>query len=135
MLPSAQPAAAHATCPTRRAGAVLVCADGSQFIGYEGAPHGIAHCDVTGCRVTAAGDVCENAVRAELNALLRAARLGAVSTVGSTLIVSEPLHPSVVGAVVNAGVARVVCKGPVARGVQSILQLANIELEYTDADP
>lgn len=120
--------AKRATCPSRRAGALLLTASGVELRGYEGAPHGIMHCDVLGCLVTAGG--CQHAVRAELNAILRCARR-AESSVGATLFVSEPLDPAAVGAVINAGISRVVCPRPVRRGVKANLAMANIALEET----
>ena len=126
----ARAASARATCPTRPAGAVLHTAAGATFIGYEGAPHGIVHCDVVGCRLDASGS-CQHAIRAELNAVLRVARSDDTS-VGATLEVTEPLHPEVVGMIINAGVSSVVCKGPVARVVQRTLALAKISLEVRE---
>jgi dCMP deaminase len=115
---------------SRAVGAVLRCKTGTLFLGYEGAPHGMFHCDMVGCLMTPAG-VCANAVRAELNALLRAARAGE-STVGATLEVSAPLHSSMVGAIINAGVTRVECVGPLDKGIRAALSLANIEVEEHD---
>lgn len=130
-------AVARATCPTRPAGAALHVEGGSTFIGYEGAPHGIAHCDVTGCRLDETG-TCRHAVRAELNALTRVARSSSHSATGAVLEISHPLHPSAVGLVINAGVTRVECTAPVARAVQDTLQLAGVTLavegETKDAD-
>lgn len=117
--------AGRSTCPTRPVGAVLVDVEGREWHGYEGAPTGVMHCDVLGCSTTAG--VCQRAVRAELNAILRAARGGA-STVGSTLYISAALHPSVTGAVINAGIQYVVCGAPVAPGVRPTLELGGVEL-------
>lgn len=98
--------------------------------GYEGAPHGLIHCDAVGCVLTADPDVCQHAVRAELNALLRAGRRGE-STVGSTLWCTVPVHQSVVGALINAGVRKVVC--PALTGpVEQALRLANVAWEFYD---
>ena len=124
-------AVARATCPSRPAGAVLHCVSPEvEFVGYEGAPHGLPHCEVVGCRVID-GVGCVNAVPAEVNALLRAARSG-VSTLGATLEVSMSLDPLTAGAIVNAGVAKVVCHGPVARGVRAMLELAAVQVEERD---
>lgn len=119
--------AGRATCSTRPAGAILVTSNGTQFEGYEGAPHGIAHCDALGCPLL--DEWCQHAVRAELNAIGRAARAQSASTVGATLYVSEPVATGAVGLIINVGVAKVVCPGPVARSVQETFALANIELE------
>lgn len=119
----------RATCPTRPAGAVLVTSDNTEFIGYEGAPHKIAHCDVIGCRII--DSVCHHAVRAEINAVLQAAVAGQ-STKQGTLYITHPLAADAVGAVINAGVTKVVCPEPVSRGAQETLRLAEVELELTN---
>ena len=126
MFEQAQLVAERAICPTRPAGAVLLTTSGIEFHGYEGAPHGVVHCDAVGCRVV--DNICHHAMPAELNAVIRCARATA-SSVGAVLVVSAPLHPSVVGVVINAGIAKVVCAAPVAQPVQSSLALAQIELE------
>lgn len=122
--------AASSTCPTRPAGAVVETTSGRLYYGYEGAPHGCAHCEATGCDLV--DQKCQNAVRAETNALLRVAKCEDDSTAGATLYVSEPLDPASAGLVINAGVACVVCASPVAQSVQAKLVLANVALEERD---
>lgn len=116
--------AKRATCPSRPAGAVLITHDGVEFHGYEGAPHGLAHCFVMGCPIEMG--VCQHAVRAEVNAILRCARREVV-TIGSTLYVSVPVHDSAIGVIINAGVRQVVCP-PVSTRAKSLLDLAGVTL-------
>lgn len=115
--------ASRSTCPSRPCGAVLELDSGDIVTGYEGAPRGCGHCSVIGCF----GDPCQRAIRAELNVIIEAARRG-LSTVGATLYVSTSLHPSAVGAVVNAGVLSVVCVQPVAPSLHQQLLDAGLNL-------
>lgn len=66
----------HATCPRLHNGAVIVTGD-HQIVasGYNGAPRWLEHCDEVGCVIE--GGHCVQAIHAEANAVLQAARRGA----------------------------------------------------------
>src|SRR5512139_1111501 len=80
----------RSTCLRRKVGAVVVREKRMLCTGYNGAPHGLAHCDVAGCLRTEmripAGErieVCRG-IHAEQNALVQAATFG-VGVSGATL--------------------------------------------------
>lgn len=121
----------RATCPTRPAGAVLLHPARYVVIstGYEGAPFGLGHCDVLGCQLDGDG-VCARAVPAELNALLLAARDG-WAVHGAVLALSHPPRMTSVGAIINAGVSRVVCAHTLPPDVEAMLTAARVSVGTT----
>ncbi|MFO7171928.1 MAG: dCMP deaminase family protein [Bacillota bacterium] len=98
-------AAARATCPRRRVGAVLVRDNRLIATGYNGAVRGAPHCDDVGCLMV--DGHCVRTVHAELNALLQCA-LNGVSSAGSTMYCTDFPCVGCAKAMVQAGVVRVV---------------------------
>lgn len=117
--------AKHSTCSRLAVGAV-VSRDGRSFsTGYNGAPAGLPHCDHSVCtcptddhgRVDYVGmfcpahGACRQAVHAELNALMFAARFG-LPTEGAEIHTTHQPCLNCAMAIVNAGIIRVVFLHP-----------------------
>lgn len=102
-------AAARATCPRRRVGAVLTRANRLLATGYNGAVKGAPHCDDVGCLLVVQDGrpSCIRTVHAELNALLQCAANG-VSSQGATLYSTDFPCMYCAKALVQAGIVRVV---------------------------
>lgn len=100
--------AGRATCPRRSVGAVIVLDKRILTTGYNGAPHGLAHCMEVGCHMVAGH--CIRALHAEQNAILQAA-LNGVSTRGSTVYVTCQPCNHCAKMIINAGIKRVVFEG------------------------
>jgi dCMP deaminase len=105
----AQVVAQRATCPSRSVGCLIVDPDtgGILATGYNGAPRGTAHCDVS-CLTRRGGSdwgKCK-AVHAELNAILHAAKNGA-STKGSTMYLTTTPCTFCARTIINAGIKEV----------------------------
>ncbi len=108
--------AKRATCLRRSVGAVLVKDRRILATGYNGAPSGITHCEVTGCLREKLGipsgerhEICRG-LHAEHNVLLQAALYG-VSTKDSALYITN--QPCIICAkmIINAGIKEVVFSG------------------------
>lgn len=127
-MQSAQEVARRATCPTRPAGALLYTYMEERALGYEGSAVGQGHCRDLGCILE--NGRCRRAVRAELNAILFAARLGLI-TEGSTLVCTHPVTHDVVPYLANAGVIRVFCP-TLNNSTYTGLELAGIEVIEKD---
>ncbi len=106
----------RSTCLRRKVGAVLVKDKRILATGYNGAPAGIVHCEVTGCLREKLNvpsgerhELCRG-LHAEQNALLQAALYG-VSVKGAVLYVT--VTPCIICAkmIINAGVKEVVIDG------------------------
>ncbi|OGW83958.1 MAG: cytidine deaminase, partial [Omnitrophica bacterium RIFCSPLOWO2_01_FULL_45_10] len=106
----------RATCLRRQVGAVLVNNKRILATGYNGAPSGITHCEVTGClreklKIPSGErhELCRG-LHAEHNCLLQAALYG-VSTKGSVLYLTN--QPCIICAkmIINAGITEIVFKG------------------------
>lgn len=108
----------RSTCSRANVGAVL--AVGGQVIaaGYNGAPAGLEHCDhpkINGCFLAgrhsdtdSEGRLhCTNAVHAEVNAILNAAKRGC-RTRGAALYVTHYPCARCAGLLINAGVSSVI---------------------------
>lgn len=105
----AQVVSQRSSCPSRAVGAVIVDRDtmGILATGYNGAPRGTQHCDVS-CLTRSAGSdwgKCR-AVHAELNAILHAARNGA-STQGALMYLSTTPCVFCARTIINAGISEV----------------------------
>lgn len=98
-------AAARATCPRRRVGAVLVRDNRLIATGYNGAVRGAPHCDDVGCLLV--DGHCVRTVHAELNALLQCA-LNGVSSADSTMYCTDFPCVNCAKSMVQAGVKRVI---------------------------
>jgi len=109
-------ASSRSTCLRRSVGAVLVKNGHVLSTGYNGAPKGLDHCEVTGCirdklNVPSGErhELCRG-VHAEQNAIIQAAYFG-VSVDGAKMYITN--HPCSVCAkmMLNAGIVEVVYKG------------------------
>jgi dCMP deaminase len=104
----AKEVATRATCPRRSVGAVIVLDRRILATGYNGAPHGLAHCTEVGCKIV--DGHCQRALHAEQNAILQAA-LNGVSTRGATMYVTCQPCNACAKMIINAGIERVVFEG------------------------
>ncbi|MGQ9541775.1 MAG: deoxycytidylate deaminase [Armatimonadota bacterium] len=104
----AKEVATRATCPRRSVGAVIVLDRRILTTGYNGAPHGLAHCTEVGCKIV--DGHCQRALHAEQNAILQAA-LNGVSTRGATMYVTCQPCNACAKMIINAGIMRVVFEG------------------------
>lgn len=104
----AKEVATRATCPRRSVGAVIVLERRILTTGYNGAPHGLAHCTEVGCKIV--DGHCQRALHAEQNAILQAA-LNGVSTRGATIYVTCQPCNACAKMIINAGIVRVVFEG------------------------
>ncbi len=109
-------ASSRSTCLRRSVGAVLVKEGHVLSTGYNGAPKGLEHCEVTGCirdkmKVPSGErhELCRG-VHAEQNAIIQAAYFG-VSVDGAKMYITN--HPCSVCAkmMLNAGIMEVIYKG------------------------
>lgn len=100
-------ASLRATCCRRKVGAVLVTETEAIYSGRNGAPRGLPHCTERhgGCEMD--NGHCAASVHAEINAVIKAARSGG-RTDGATLYTTASPCRSCMGALINAGVRRVV---------------------------
>ena len=106
----------RSTCLRRQVGAVLVRDRRILATGYNGAPSGIVHCEVTGClrqklKVPSGQrhELCRG-LHAEQNVIIQCALYG-VSTKGATLYVT--VTPCIICAkmIINAGIKEIVIEG------------------------
>ncbi len=103
----------RSTCLRRRVGAVLVKEKRILATGYNGAPSGVTHCEVTGClrqklNVPAGErhEICRG-LHAEQNVILQAARYG-VSVRESTLYITASPCGICAKMLINAGIKEIV---------------------------
>ncbi|MBN3041200.1 MAG: cytidine/deoxycytidylate deaminase family protein [Candidatus Omnitrophica bacterium] len=106
----------RSTCLRRKVGAVLVKDKQILATGYNGAPKGITHCDVTGCLRQELNipsgqrhEICRG-LHAEQNVILQAAQHG-VSTKESVLYITNTPCSICAKMIVNAGIREVVVLG------------------------
>lgn len=106
----------RATCLRRNVGAVLVKEKRILATGYNGAPSGITHCEITGClreklKIPSGErhELCRG-LHAEQNCLLQAALHG-TGTKGSHLYITT--QPCIICAkmIINAGIEEIVFEG------------------------
>ncbi|MCK4718595.1 MAG: cytidine/deoxycytidylate deaminase family protein [Thermoplasmata archaeon] len=106
-------ASTRSTCLRRKVGAVIVKHGHVLSTGYNGAPKGMDHCEVTGCLREKMGvpsgerhELCRG-LHAEQNAIIQAASFG-VNISGSKMYVTN--HPCTVCSkmLINAGIEEVV---------------------------
>lgn len=103
-LAVAEVVARRSTCPRAAVGAVVVLPNNQVLsTGYNGAPRKQDHCVDVGCILVDDGS-CVRTVHAELNALHRAGS----SSFGATLYTTTSPCWRCVGAIVQAGISRVV---------------------------
>jgi|UniRef100_A0A7V3PTS3 dCMP deaminase len=101
--------AERSTCLRRKVGAVLVREKRILCTGYNGAPHGVVHCDVAGClreqlKIPAGEriEICRG-IHAEQNTLVQAATFG-ISVYGATLYCTHAPCITCAKMLINAGV-------------------------------
>ncbi len=101
--------AERSTCLRRKVGAVLVRDKRILCTGYNGAPHGLAHCDKTGCLREKLGipageriEICRG-IHAEQNTLVQAAAFG-ISVAGATLYCTHAPCVTCAKMLINAGI-------------------------------
>jgi len=131
----ARQVATRSTCLRRHVGAVIVRDKYILSTGYNGAPSGLAHCEVVGCLREKMGipsgerqEICRG-LHAEQNAIIQAALHG-VSTQGSTIYVTHQPCITCAKMLINAGVRRVVCANTYPdKLARDILAEAGVQLE------
>lgn len=108
--------AKRATCVKRSVGAIIVKEKRVLSTGYNGAPKGLAHCEVVGCIRKEMNipsgqrhELCRG-LHAEQNAIIQAAWDG-VKIEGSTLYCTHQPCVICVKMMINAGIKRVVFEG------------------------
>jgi len=127
----------RATCLRRSVGAVLVKDKRILATGYNGAPSGIAHCEIAGCireklKVPSGErhELCRG-LHAEQNVILQAALYG-VGTKDSTLYITN--QPCIICAkmIINAGIREIVFAGDYPdKMARDFLKEAGIKLRRT----
>ena len=127
----------RATCLRRKVGAVLVKDKRILATGYNGAPVGFEHCEVTGClrekMHVPSGERHElcRGLHAEQNAIIQAAYHGSISIKGSILYVTN--HPCSICAkmIINAGIEKIIISGYYPdKFAEEILKEGNIKVDY-----
>jgi len=107
--------------------------------GYNGAPRGLEHCDVTGCLRERMGipsgqrqEICRG-LHAEQNAIIQAALHG-VSADGGTIYVTHQPCITCAKMIINAGIVRVVCADHYPDELaREMLQDADVRLEMWES--
>jgi len=108
--------ASRATCLRRSVGAVVVKDKQIMATGYNGAPQGLEHCEVTGCLRDKlgipSGEYPEvgRGLHAEQNAFLQAAKHG-ITIAGGTLYSTIQPCNMCAKMIINVGIKRVVFEG------------------------
>jgi dCMP deaminase len=111
----AQLVSERSTCLRRKVGAVLVRDRRILCTGYNGAAHGLAHCDEVGClreklhiRPAERIEICRG-IHAEQNALVQAAAFG-INVTGATLYCTHEPCVTCVKMLLNARIKEFVVK-------------------------
>ena len=104
--------AQRSTCVRRKVGAVLVRDKRMLATGYNGAPHGLEHCDEVGCLRQELGipsgsriEICRG-IHAEQNAIVQAATCG-TNVAGATLYCTHQPCVTCTKILLNAGVREI----------------------------
>jgi dCMP deaminase len=107
----------RSTCLRRRVGAVLVRDKRMLCTGYNGAAHGLEHCDEAGClreklsiRPAERIEICRG-IHAEQNALVQAAAFG-INVHGATLYCTHEPCITCSKMLLNAGITEFVVRDP-----------------------
>jgi len=126
----------RSTCLRRKVGAVIVKDKRILATGYNGAPTGLTHCEITGCireklKIPSGErhELCRG-LHAEQNAILQAAYHG-VSIKGSILYIT--CHPCSVCAkmIINAGIEEIIIEeGYPDKMAEEILMEGKIKVRY-----
>lgn len=97
--------ATRATCPRASVGAVIVREHRILTTGYNGAPHGVAHCTEAGCIMV--NDHCVRTTHAEANAIVQGALHG-IGLQGSTAYCTHQPCISCTKLLISAGVVKII---------------------------
>jgi len=124
----------RSTCLRRKVGAVLVKDKRILATGYNGAPAGITHCDVSGCERQKQNipsgqrhEICRG-LHAEQNVILQAACHGS-STKESTLYITNTPCSICAKMIINAGIKEVVvCSGYPDKMALELLEQGSINV-------
>lgn len=127
--------ATRSTCLRRKVGAVIVKDNRILATGYNGAPSGVEHCNITGCLRERMGipsgerhEICVGA-HGEANAIAQAARFGIVLD-GATIYCTTKPCSMCAKSIVQAGIRRVVyAHGYPDEITDSIFRAPGIEVE------
>jgi len=128
----------RSTCLRRKVGAVLVKDKRILATGYNGAPTGIVHCEVTGClreklHVPSGKrhELCRG-LHAEQNVILQAALYG-ISVNGSTIYITNAPCSICAKMIINAGIKEVIYADSYPDEMaQDFLKAANIKMMKMD---
>lgn len=128
----------RATCLRRQVGAVIVKEKNILSTGYNGAPSGITHCEVTGCLREKLNvpsgerhELCRG-LHAEQNAIIQAAYHG-VSIKGSTLYCTNLPCSICSKMIINAGIRRIIYKdGYMDQLAEEMITESGIKIERLD---
>lgn len=123
--------AERGTCPRAQVGCVIVDRGHVIAHGYNGAPHGLPHCDtVAGCVDDRVGQGCANAVHAEENSIAYAARVG-VSCHGASLFCTHEPCLRCARLIVQSGIQAVYYATPYREhGGLHLLYRAGLEVTH-----
>jgi dCMP deaminase len=109
--------ATRTTCLRRSVGAIIVRDKRILSTGYNGAPRGLAHCEVIGCLRERQGipsgqrqEICRG-LHAEQNAIIQAALYG-TPIEGSSLYCTTQPCVTCAKMIINAGILRVIYENP-----------------------
>ncbi|MBP2652687.1 MAG: ComEB: ComE operon protein 2 [Firmicutes bacterium] len=128
--------ASRSTCLRRQVGAVIVKEKRLLTSGYNGAPQGLDHCEITGClrneQEVPSGqrhELCRG-THAEQNAIVQAALHG-VAIAGATLYCTHQPCSGCTKMIINAGIKRVVYLHAYPdKLAEQLLRSAGIECVY-----
>jgi dCMP deaminase len=120
LMMMAEAASGRSTCNRLHVGAVIAIDGRVISTGYNGAPQGMAHCNHY------PGDErpCNNAVHAEMNTIIFAARHGTAIEGGELFCTHEPCRLCAV-MIINSGIRRVVFMHPYSSLTGTGLDLLN----------
>lgn len=135
----ARQVATRSTCLRRHVGALIVRDKRILCTGYNGAPRGLEHCDVTGCLRERMGipsgqrqEICRG-LHAEQNAIIQAALHG-VSVEGGTIYVTHQPCITCAKMMINAGIVQIVCADHYPDELaREMLQDAGVRLEMWES--
>lgn len=131
----AQVVATRSTCDSRHVGAVIVVDKRMVATGYNGAPHGMPHCDEVGCKLVTvvengeSNEKCDRVLHAEQNAIIQCAVHGVPCKGGTIYTTARPCRLCA-KMIVNAGIRRVVyCDAPKDNEPFEILKMGGVEAQ------
>lgn len=127
----ARAVSARGTCSRAKVGAVIVVGDVIASTGYNGSPRGARHCDHS----TPNGDMedghCSRATHAEANAVVNAARHGAVIKGGVLYVTATPCYRCA-PLVIQAGISRIVIGAEYRPDLRALALLKECGVELSE---